>query len=59
MPKPVLFLMLAFLVYLVTLDPGAAGTQANAFFGWVGDVVASAGDFVSGLSSDDTPTNAP
>ncbi len=53
-PKPIAMLMLAFLVYLISLSPGEAGRHGNNFFEWSGDVVSSIGEFVDGLVSDDT-----
>ncbi len=52
-PKPIAMLMLAFLVYLISLSPGEAGRHGNNFFEWGGDVVSSIGEFVEGLVSDD------
>jgi hypothetical protein len=60
-PKPIAMLMLAFLVYLVSLSPGQAGRHGNDFVEGAGDLLGNIVDFVDGLVSDDnsgTPTTA-
>lgn len=52
-PKPIAMLMLAFLVYLVSLSPGQAGRHGNDFVEGAGDLLGNIVDFVDGLVSDD------
>ncbi len=57
-PKPIAMLMMAFLVYLISLSPGEAGQQGNNFVEWSGDVLENVVDFVDGLVSDDSPASS-
>ena len=54
-------LLLLFVVFYVLSNPGDAGTQANTFFGWLGDQAGNAGTFLDGLShdDDDNPDDSP
>ncbi|MEM8923118.1 MAG: hypothetical protein AAGD35_06420 [Actinomycetota bacterium] len=51
-------ILLAFLVFFILTNPGAAGPQAREFVGWLGDGIEAVGIFLEGLFSDgsaDTP----
>lgn len=43
------FLLILFVVYLISLNPTDAGTTAHTFFGWLGGMATTAGEFFDGL----------
>ncbi len=43
------FLLILFMLYLISLNPTDAGVTAHSFFGWLGTMLTSIGQFFDGL----------
>lgn len=50
-----IYLLILFAIFFVVTDPSTAGEWGRDFFGWLGDGLGNALDFLDELFGDDAP----